>query len=303
MSAMDKFDQVINRTLTTLKATIPPADYDGFREMCIQNMREKGRQTMEGYMVKEVLNQWKENDYKKPVQRQVPKQVPNLLEDFNGGLDYDAALAAIIERSAKEDHVVNYSQSENLEKVETDAELKAIFLSRYQNETDKQGALRGKLFDYFMELQDHLFDDVDDDCMGCYCKEVKKLLSDGILCAKSLIDVKNNVEKLRRERELIEGIKSIKALVAKYSKRLTDKRLGVIMDLINEVSREYNVGISVILGMLEELKCPNIKAISALFDDEDEQDGQSQVQMKATKKVSKKPKDMSSDDSDCFISA
>ena len=300
---MDKFDQVINRTLKTLKATIPPADYEGFREMCIQKMREEDRQTMDGFMVKEVLDQWNKNGYKQLAPKQLAskqiaqKQVPNLLVDFNGGLNDDAALAAVIERSAKEDHVVS---KEDLAEVEADAELKAMFLSRYQNETKKQGALRGKLFDYFMELQDYLFDDVDDESMGCYCKEVKNLLDEGVLCSKSLIDVKNNVEKLRMERELIESIKSIKALVAKYSKRLTDTRLEVIMDFVNGVSREYNVGISVILGMLEELKCPNIKAIRALFDDED---GQSQVQMGATKKVSKKPKDMSSDDSDSFISA
>ena len=130
MSAMNKFDQVIKKTLTTLKATVPPADYDGFREMCIQIMREKGRQTMDGFMVKEALDQWKKNDYKKPVQKQVPKQVLMAPKPISDEDDPDLKLAMRLSLESFEEERIR-----NLAKVDEDDELKAMFLSNYLNET------------------------------------------------------------------------------------------------------------------------------------------------------------------------
>lgn len=296
MSAMDKFDQVINRTLKTLKATIPPADYDGFREMCIQKMREEDRQTMDGFMVNAVLDQWNKNGYKQLAPKQVPKQVLMVPKPVSDEDDPDLELAMRLSLESFEEERIR-----NLAKVDEDDELKVIFLSRYQNETDKQGALRLQLWDLFKKFNDNLFDNVEKSDTECYCKEVSDLLKNYTSFTESLDKIREHVEKLRKATEFADEVDEINEYVKSFPGKITTAGFATIKRRIIDISEKHNSSIRGIVNYLEVNECPKVDFIKGIFGFENEIlpiGYQTQAQRKFPKRVSKKTKVTPLDDSD-----
>lgn len=294
MSNKGDYDKVINETLKLLKATILPVDYDGFRELCVKIMKDNGSNKMNGLIVNDALNLWKNNGYQQPKDKsekqvsevvhkeahkdvhKVPKVI-NLLEDINGGLNDDAAFEKVLEMSRREDSEREALEREalereapkqkhikNLEMVDED-EFRVLFLSRFQDESELQSELRSLLYDCFKEFQKQLFDNVEEEDIGCYCKKLKKLIHKGILCHKSMDELKDKLQESHKERELEKEVNNLKEIIKFHSKNLSENTFDIIKRYIEKVANNYDVKPNRIVKRLKEIDCPLIDTIEVMF--------------------------------------
>ena len=165
----------------------------------------------------------------------------------------------------------------------------------------KQGALRSQLWDLFKKFNDNLFDDVEERDTECYCKEVSNLLKNCTSFTESLNEIREHVEKLRKTAEFADEVDEINEYVKSFPGKITKKGFATIKGRIIDISKKHNVSIRGIVNHLEMNECPKVDFIKGIFDFENEIlpiGYQSQAQMKFPKRVSKKTKVTSLDDSD-----